>query len=134
MDIADSFGKTAIDYSAEVSDTIIESLVRKLEGDLGHHALPSEGDLLLQMAENDRVEAIDNGQPQEGPMHIPFLGERKRSTSDGPARRRSSGGEMLAAAAAIVASAMAGRRELETSEVGGDKQCAGGGLVEDPQL
>ncbi|CAE7348671.1 GIT2, partial [Symbiodinium microadriaticum] len=129
VDIADSSGKTAIDYSAEASHTIIESLVRKLEGDLDQHAQSSEGDMLLQLAEEDRVVANDDGVSNSDRLPADFVLDQapterpRRSTSGAPeVRRRSSGGEMLAAAAAIVASALAGRREVDKGEVSTDDE------------
>lgn len=113
VDIADSTGKTAVDYSAEVSDTIVESLVRKLEGDL-QYSQPSEGDLLLKLADesgyhnepldgaaNASTEGTGSGLSQDFELNLPAPGNGGTRP-----RRRSSGEKMLAAAAAAV-SAMA---------------------------
>mmetsp|Transcript_20948 Transcript_20948/g.30198 ORF Transcript_20948/g.30198 Transcript_20948/m.30198 type:complete len:833 (+) Transcript_20948:91-2589(+) len=59
VDAVDSHGKTPLDYSAEMSDNIIESLVRKLERDLDYQ-IQSAGDRILRYADEDRQDANDD--------------------------------------------------------------------------
>jgi hypothetical protein len=102
VDITDAFGKTPIDYSGEVSDTVIESLVRKLEGDLQHSVPSSQGDLLLRLADEERRDqdaASAAASQLDGAIDLPTPPRRRRSSGD-------RGKEILVAAAAAMASVM----------------------------